>query len=82
MIKTVATVNERYPKVTGEDRVELLIREHVLFQIENLLSDHFVQERIKSGQVKLHGWVVNDSTARIHSYAPKLHDFIPIEETS
>jgi len=79
--QTVAAVNETYPEVRGENRIELLIREHVLFQIENLLSDDFVHERIKSGEVKLHGWVVNDSTARIHSYAPKLHDFIPIEET-
>lgn len=54
------------------------VREHVLNQLANLQSHEFVQDKLREGRLHLHGWVVNDHTARIESYDPTSGDFVPI----
>ena len=64
-----------------EDRVELLIREHVLLQLEHLQTHHFIRERLETGDLQFHAWVVNDANARVFAFDARLAEFVPIEET-
>lgn len=74
-------VLNRTESVYGEEELlELLIREHVLLQLENLQSYPFVQNRLEAGELQFHAWVVNDATARVHAYDARRGNFLPIEE--
>jgi carbonic anhydrase len=69
------------PASSKEDLMGLLIREHVLAQVENLQTHSFIQDRLEAGTLKFHAWVVNDATARVSAYHAGLSEFVPIEET-
>lgn len=72
---TLKTVNQAYPEYFDEDRIETLICEHTLFQLEHLCSHAFVRNKLETGKLRLHAWVVNDSTARVRAYDPTLGCF-------
>lgn len=72
----VASVDRACPRLAPHDRLERLVREHVLIQIENLLSHTFIRERLEQTSLELHAWVVDDETARVSAYAPRLSDFV------
>ena len=63
--KTLALVNERYPDVGETERCRVAVFEHVLIQLENILSHSAFAERVANGSLKLFGWVVKE-----HSRSP------------
>ncbi|QDU73709.1 Carbonic anhydrase 1 [Bremerella volcania] len=67
---TLEAVNQAYPEYSAEDRIEALICEHTLFQLEHLCSHAFIRNKLEAGTLQLHAWVVNDNTARVRSYDP------------
>ncbi|QEG01228.1 Carbonic anhydrase [Stieleria maiorica] len=73
-------VDHFYHYTTESERQTLMICEHTLFQIENLRSHPFVRNRLAAGQLRLHGWVVDDRSARVLAYAPLAHQFVTIEK--
>ncbi|MCA9139877.1 MAG: hypothetical protein KDB00_24055, partial [Planctomycetales bacterium] len=75
------TVDLLYRYTTQGERQVLMTCEHTLFQLENLRSHTFIRERLKSGDLRLHGWVVDDTTARVLAYQPDAHQFVSIEKT-
>lgn len=77
---TVEAVNDTYPDLTGREYIDRLICEHALFQLENLQMHQFIRDRLEANTLKLHLWIVNDQTARILSYNPRLSTLMPIEE--
>ena len=72
---TLKPVQEAYPEMTGEELVEYSIHEHVLMQLENLASHPNISSRLNLGTLKLHGWVVDDKSARIKSFDPASKSF-------
>jgi carbonic anhydrase len=70
-------VEQNYSPVNTEQRCNLMIAEHVLCQIDNLLTHPFVFERIQTGTIQFHGWVVDDESARVLNYCPLQSAFIP-----
>ncbi|MEM7453308.1 MAG: carbonic anhydrase [Planctomycetota bacterium] len=73
--RTVKLVDSNYDPETTDDRVQLMICEHVLCQLENLLTHRFVDERVRSGWTRLHGWVIDDDSARVMAYCPRNSTF-------
>lgn len=67
---TQAAVDAAYPSLQDEERIERMICEHVLFQVENLQTHDCVRERLEAGRLRLHAWIANDITARIYTYDP------------
>ena len=63
-------VENNYSPGSAMKRLELMIFEHVLCQIENLLTHPFLSERVRNGATSLHGWVIDADTARVYSYRP------------
>jgi carbonic anhydrase len=61
-------VDDNYVTNSVSARIELMIFEHVLCQIENLLTHRFINMRTRTGETSLYGWVVDNESARIYSY--------------
>lgn len=63
-------VDNNYFPISSSERLRLMIFEHVLCQIENLLTHSFVSERVRAGMTSFYGWVVDDESARVFGYCP------------
>ena len=71
-------VDNNYAPDTDQVRMSLMICEHVLCQIENLITHPFVGKRLQAGETSIHGWVIDDQTARVFGYCPERFAFLPI----
>lgn len=58
-----------------------LSQANVLEQIEHIKSYPEIQNRIKSGKLKVHGWWFDLATASVHAYEEDQDNFILIDET-
>lgn len=74
---TKRLVDQNYPRRSSEQRFKLMVFEHVLCQIENLLTHPFFATRVNQRELLMHGWVIDDATARVMSYCPKDSAFSP-----
>ena len=75
---TRALVDESYTTNNFDQRLTLMICEHVLCQIDNLLSHAFFAQRVEQGLTAVHGWVVDDPSARVFGYSHVESAFVPI----
>ncbi len=71
-------VDNNYAADTLAERLKLMICEHVLCQIENLLTHSFIIERVLAQKTRFHGWVIDDDTARVLGYSIEESAFVPI----
>jgi carbonic anhydrase len=55
---------------------------NVLEQIKHLETYPLVQEKLARGEVKLHGWWFDLTTADVHYYDTALHEFVIIDQNS
>ena len=69
-------------RISATERLRLMLEEQTLFQLENLQALTCVQQRLATGELHLHAWLVDDATARIKTYLPQSGQFVPIEEAS
>ena len=58
----------------------LLSQQNILQQIEHLMSYPMVKERVDSGQLKLHAWWFELTTANVYAYDETSKKFIIIDE--
>lgn len=63
-------VEDNYFPSSVLEKIELLIFEHVLCQIDNLLTHPFISQRVRSQTTSFYGWVVDDQSARVYGYQP------------
>lgn len=71
-------VDQNYTPNSESERTILIILEHALCQIENLLSHDQIHQLAQSKTTVFHAWIVDNSTARIFSYRPKGSAFVLI----
>lgn len=71
-------VDNNYAPDTATERVTLMICEHVLCQVENLITHPCVMERVQARNTSFHGWVVDDQTARVFGYDAEESAFVPL----
>lgn len=64
-------VAENYSQHTGEELLEIAVREHVLVQIENLQTHPSVATKLQRGDLTLHAWIYKMSTGEILAYSTK-----------
>lgn len=76
------TVTERHADLDDEKRLNALVKENVLAQLDNLLTHPVVANAVKSREVRLHGWVFDIPTATVMTYDTQAGDFVPITQSS
>lgn len=65
---------------TEEEMYRATERNSIRHQLENLLTYPEVEQRIKDGRVKVHGWYYDIETGQIDFYDKQSDDFKPLKE--
>lgn len=80
LIHTEATrqlVEDHYSELDKSDKLDMLVAENVLTQIENLRTYPAVRSMLHSGNLSLHGWIYNIHDGSILAYDSERHAFVP-----
>lgn len=79
LIHTEATrqlVEDNYSDLDKADKLDMLVAENVLTQIENLRTYPAVRSMLHRGNLSLHGWIYNIHDGSILSYDSDRHAFV------
>jgi carbonic anhydrase len=73
-------VTENYPKnkLSGDELLDIAVREHVLVQIENLQTHPSVAVKLQRGELTLHGWIYQMETGEILAYSTNDNAFVSL----
>lgn len=80
LIHTEATrqlVEDHYSELDKSDKLDMLVAENVLTQIENLRTYPAVRSMLHSGNLSLHGWIYRIHDGSILAYDSDRHAFVP-----
>lgn len=77
-------VTENYSKnqMSGDELLDVAVREHVLVQIENLQTHPAVAVKLQRGELTLHGWVYQMETGEILAYSTTDNAFVALTSLS
>ena len=73
-------VNESIQHLSDSDRIESMVRENVIAQIENIKTHPSVRLAIREGRVALHGWVYDIETGGIDALDGATNHFVSLAE--
>ncbi len=73
-------VEENYPDLDEERRLNVAIQENVLVQLERLQTQPAVASRLVRGDLSLHGWIYKIETGEVFSYDSASGQFVPLAE--
>lgn len=76
---TRALVREHYLHLDGEALFQAAVQEHVLLQLDQLLTHPPVKRAADAGAVRLHAWVHEAATGDLHAYDPHTGQFEHID---
>ncbi|MDV3350806.1 carbonic anhydrase [Leptolyngbyaceae cyanobacterium CCMR0082] len=79
LIHTEATrqlVEDNYNDLEKSDKLDMLVAENVLTQIENLRTYPAVRSMLHRGNLSLHGWIYNINDGSILAYDAERHAFV------
>lgn len=71
-------VAERHADDSDEARLDSLIHENVLTQLDNLLTHPSVIDAIERKTLRLHGWVYDIGSGRVDTYDARVGRFVPL----
>ncbi|MEA5466927.1 carbonic anhydrase [Leptothoe sp. PORK10 BA2] len=80
LIHTEATrqlVEDNYGDLEKSDKLDILVAENVLTQLENLKTYPPVRSMLHRGNLSLHGWIYNIHDGSILAYDSDRHAFVP-----
>lgn len=72
-------VSENYPELSDSERLEILVKENVIAQIENLKTHAPVAARLARGAVQVYGWYYDIRTGDVQAYDAAAGDFVPLD---
>ena len=61
-------------------KVNQLSQLNVLVQMDHIASYPFIQERMATGELMIHGWWFDIANASVRAYEPEDHRFVVVEE--
>ncbi len=70
-----ALIAERYAHLDEQARLVAAAEENVLLQLENLRTFDFVAERLRSGKLKMSGWLYEIAKGQVFNYDPDSEQF-------
>jgi carbonic anhydrase len=71
---------DNYGHLEGDRLLAATVEENVLVQLENLRTLPAVVSGLKSGKLRLHGWVYKFETGEVSAYEPARAQFVPLAE--
>jgi len=75
-------LEENYPALAPEERMNIATQENVLAQLENLRTHPAVAARVAKGALMLHGWVYKIASGEVFAYDPGEGQFRPLAEVN
>ncbi len=76
----VKVVKENHADLEGKEQLQLMIRENIVAQLQNLKTHPFVAARLAAGKVRLHGWVYDIGEGEIYSYNLEDRSWAPLSD--
>ena len=64
-----------------EARLNAIVHENVLTQLDNLITHPVVKKAIDAGQIRLHGWVFDIGTGGVETYDAQDKKFVPLNQS-
>ncbi len=74
-------VQQNYAELDDETRMNVLVQENVLVQLENLRTHPSVAVRLSRGDLRLFGWVYKIETGEVFAYHADEGQFVSLLET-
>ena len=68
------------PFETAAQKLDALVHENVLAQLDNLLTHPCVARAIEAKQLRLHGWVYDMTEGLVETYDAQVGAFVPIDK--
>ena len=78
--QTGKILQKNYSQFAGPDLLLAAVKENVLVQLESLRSHPAVDDALKSGALRLHGWVYEIETGHVAGFDPETESFTYITE--
>ena len=78
----LAAVDADHPGATFEDRLDAIVHENVLTQLDNLLTHPVVADAIHNKQLRVHGWVYDIGSGSVDNYDASIQKFVPLTAES
>ncbi|WP_084418508.1 carbonic anhydrase [Henriciella litoralis] len=75
----VDIVDELAPDGSDDDRMQMLIEQNVLLQLQHLRTHPSVARRLARGDLDLHGWVYDIRTGGVDAYDPQTGKFTRVD---
>jgi carbonic anhydrase len=76
--RAVAIVNETAAGADEARKLELLIEENVVAQLDNLMTHPSVAAKVRSGALTLHGWIYDIPHGEFKMFDRTRHTFVPL----
>ena len=76
----VEIVNETGAGKSDEERMQMLLEQNVILQLQHLKTHPKVAARLAKGNLRLHGWIYDIKTGDVLAYDEALDKFIPVNE--
>ena len=73
--QTRAIIKREYSHLHGDSLIAATIQENIIVQLQNLRSHPFIEERLRTGKLNLHGWYYKFETGDVFSYDSTLGQF-------
>jgi len=78
----LAAVDADHAEAPPEARLDALVHENVLTQLDNLLTHKVVAEAVHNKQLRVHGWVFDIGSGRVDNYDARIQKFVPLTAES
>lgn len=78
--RAVAIVNKRNREADEQVRLDHLIEENVIIQLENLMTHPSVAAKVRGGALQLHGWIYDIRDAEFKIYDADRRVFTPMAD--
>lgn len=73
-------VEEQGQMLSDEDRLNALIRQNVILQMQHLRTHPYVAARLSAGKTRIHGWVYDIASGEVVAFDEAAGAFVPVAE--
>jgi carbonic anhydrase len=76
----VDVVDELSPGASEAERMQMLLKQNVILQLQHLKTHPSVAARLAKGDLVLHGWVYDIKTGGVEAFDETTNQFLPVDK--